>query len=58
MAVQMDSLRGLLVIRRMDIAPNGQIRKMYGLMKGMDEKIDKMLFNVSTILKEWVIAKC
>ena len=42
-AEQMDDLRGLLVIRRMDKAPNAQIREMCGVMKGMDKRIDKWI---------------
>ena len=34
MAVQMDNLRGLLGIKRMDKIPNVQIRELHGVMKG------------------------
>ena len=40
-AVQMDSLRGLLDIRRMDRVPNTRIRELCGVMKGLDERIDE-----------------
>ena len=40
-AIQMDHLRGLLGIRRMDKVPNKGIRKLCGVMKGEDEKIDE-----------------
>ena len=40
-AVQMDNLRGLLSIRRMDRVPNEQIRELCGLKKGLDERIDE-----------------
>ena len=40
-AVQMDNLRGLLGIRRMDKVPNAQIRKLCRVMKGVNEKIDE-----------------
>ena len=40
-AVQMDNLRGLLGIRRMDTVPNAQIRQLYGVKKSVDEKIDE-----------------
>ena len=40
-AVQMDSLRGLLVIRRMDKAPNARIRELYGVTKEVDNRIDE-----------------
>ena len=35
-AVQMDNLRGLL-----GISPNGRIRELCGVKKGMDERIDE-----------------
>ena len=35
-AVQMDNLRGLLDIRRMDRVPNARIRKLCEVMKGFD----------------------
>ena len=37
----MDSLRGLLGIRRIDKVPNEQIRNLCGVTKGVDKKIDK-----------------
>ena len=40
-AVQMDNLRGLLGIRRMDKVPNARIRQLCGVTKGVDEKIDE-----------------
>ena len=40
-AVQMDNLKGLLVIRRMDRVPNAWIRELCGVKKGLDEKIDE-----------------
>ena len=42
-AVQMDSLRGLLGIRRIDRVPNIRIRELCGVTKGVDEKIDEGL---------------
>ena len=39
--VQMDNLRGLLGIRRMDRVPNARIRELCGVMKGVNEKIDE-----------------
>ena len=42
-AVQMDDLRGLLGIRRIDKAPNILIRHLCRVMKGVDEKIDGVL---------------
>ena len=42
-AVQMDNLRGLLGIRRMDKVPNARIRHLCWVMKGVDEKIDGVL---------------
>ena len=37
----MDNLRGLLNIRRMNNNPNARIRQLYGVTKGVDEKIDE-----------------
>ena len=45
-AVQMDNLRGLLGIRRMDGIPNARIREMCGVTKGVREKIDESVFPV------------
>ena len=38
---QMDNLRGLLVIRRMDKVPNTWTRQLCGVTKGVNEKIDE-----------------
>ena len=40
-AVQMDNLRGLLGIRRMDKFRNALIRELCGVTKGVDERIDE-----------------
>ena len=40
-AVEIDNLRSLLDIRRMDKVLNEQIRQLCGVMKGVDEKIDE-----------------
>ena len=40
-AAQMDNLRGLLGIKRMDRAPNARIRKLCGVRKGLEEMIDE-----------------
>ena len=40
-AVQMDNLRGLLGIRRMDRDPNLRIRELCGVSKDLDERIDE-----------------
>ena len=37
--VQMDNLRGLLGIRRMDRVPNARIRELCGVRKGLGERI-------------------
>ena len=39
--VQMDNLKGLLGKIRMDRLPNTRIRELCGMMKRVDEKIDK-----------------
>ena len=38
-AVQMNNLRGLLGIRRMDKDPNAHIWELYGVMKELDKRI-------------------
>ena len=40
-AVQMDNLRGLLSIRRMDRVLNAQIRELCRVVKGVNERIDE-----------------
>ena len=40
-AVPMDNLRGFLGIRRMDRVPNARIRELWGVKKGLDERIDE-----------------
>ena len=43
-AVQMDNLRGLLGIRRMDRVQNARIRELCRVKKGLDERIDEGVF--------------
>ena len=40
-AVQVDNLRGLLGIRRMDSVPNARIRELCGVKNGLDKRIDE-----------------
>ena len=40
-ALQMDDLRGLLGIRRVDKIPNARISQLCGLTKGVNVKIDE-----------------
>ena len=40
-AVQMDKLRGLMGIRRIDKVPNAWIREFCGIIRGLDERIDE-----------------
>ena len=40
--VQMDNLRRLLGIWRMDRVPNARIRELCGVRKGLDESIDSI----------------
>ena len=40
-AVQMDNLRGLLGIRRMNRVPNTRIRELCEVTNGVDERIDE-----------------
>ena len=46
--VQMDNLRGLLGIRKMDKVPNAWIREFWGVKKGVGERIDG-----SAMCREW-----
>ena len=39
--VQMDNLRDLLRIKRMDRVPNARIRELCGVTRGVDERIDE-----------------
>ena len=39
--VQIDSLRGLLGVRRMDRVTNPRIKELCGVTKGVHEKIDE-----------------
>ena len=43
-AVQMDNLRGLVGIRRVDKMPNAFIRELYGVKKGVDDGITKRVY--------------
>ena len=38
-AVQMDNIRGMLGIRRMDTVPNAQIQELCRVAKGVDKRI-------------------
>ena len=40
-AVQMDNLRGLVGIRKMDKVPNVRLRELYEVTKGVNERIDE-----------------
>ena len=52
-AVQMDNLRGLLGIRRMDKVPNARVRQLCGVTKCVDEKIDEVFSDGSAMWREW-----
>ena len=45
-AVQVDNLKGLLGIGRMDRVPNARIRELCGMKKGLDERIDEGMLHV------------
>ena len=40
-AIQMDNIRGLISIRRIDMVPNGRLKEFCGVKKGLDERIDE-----------------
>ena len=52
-AVQMDNLRDLLGIRRMDKVPNARKRQLCGVTKGVDEKIDEVFSDGSDMWRDW-----
>ena len=52
-AVQMDSLKGLLGIRRMNKVPNARIRELCEVTKRVDERIDEGVIQLSAIWREW-----
>ena len=51
----MGNLRSLLGIRRMDRVPNGRIRELCGVTKGVDERTD-IIINSLYLLKINVVA--
>ena len=52
-AVQMDNLKSLIGIRRMDRAPNARIRKLCGVKKGLDESIDEGVHGGLAMWRGW-----
>ena len=50
--VQMNNLKGLLGVRRMDRAPNVRIREFCRVGKGVDERIDE---SGLVTLKDWIM---
>ena len=60
MAVQMDNIRGLLGIRRMDRVPNARKRELCGMKKGLNERIDEGVlrwFGHVETMESYMIAK-
>ena len=52
--VQMDNLRGLLVIRKIDIVQNARIWEFYGVMKEVETKGLMRVFSASLVLgRRW-----
>ena len=49
----MDTLRGLLSIRRMDRVSNTRIRELCGVKKMLDEKIDEGVLQCFGIRRGW-----
>ena len=52
-AVQMDNLRGLLGIRRMDTVLNARIRELCGVKKWVDERLMKAFSGGSAMRRKW-----
>ena len=48
----MDNFRGLLCIRRMHRVPNARIWELYGVTKGVDERIDEGVWTCGEIREE------
>ena len=53
MAVEMNNLRGLLGIRKMDKVLNTRIRQFCGVTKCVNEKIDEDILRWLDIWREW-----
>ena len=51
--VHIDSLRGLLRIKRMDKIPNTWIRQFCGVTKGLDERSMNVFSDGTAMWKEW-----
>ena len=51
--VQMDKLRGLLGIRRMDRVPNARIRELLRNEEGLDERIDEGVLRWFGHVERW-----
>ena len=51
--VQMDNLRVLLGIRRMDKVPNARIRELCGVTKVWTKRLMKVFSYASPMWKEW-----
>ena len=49
----MDNLRGLVGIRGMDRFPNARIKELYGVKKGLDERIDEGVLCGSPMWRGW-----
>ena len=47
--VQMNKIRSLLGIRRMDRVPNAWIREFFGVAKEVSERIDDLLYRCSHV---------
>ena len=52
-AVQMDDLRGLLIVMRMNRVPNVRIRELCGVVKWVGERIEKVFSKGLAIWKKW-----
>ena len=57
-AVQMDNLRGLLGVRRMDRIPNARIRELCEVRKSLDERIDVERMEKDMIAKRVYVGEC
>ena len=55
--MQMNNLRGLLGIRRMDVVLNAWMRELFGVKKSLDKKIDEGMLWWFANVERGMIAK-
>ena len=56
--VEMDNLRVLLGIMRMNKVPNARIRELCGVTKRLDERMDEGVFRCFGYVERWIMMVC